>query len=176
MRISRRLFVVLLAENDHGKSTMTRALVGQGLGVAAINPHKGRRPLVSPWGRVIDAYVFIRSYQEVEQNQFGSVENALDQNDPDWRTRELIILPSHVVEADTLQMIDVAHSGGFDVICATVVLDPADRQRCQQIWQQRWDERWTLPNPRIGDDSTSVPQIEAIGRDLWVWICRALAS
>jgi ABC-type cobalamin/Fe3+-siderophores transport system ATPase subunit len=30
MRIARRLFVVLLANNDHGKTTILKALVSQG--------------------------------------------------------------------------------------------------------------------------------------------------
>lgn len=81
MRISRRLFVVPLADNDHGKSTMIRALVSQGQ-ARAVKLHKKRvRAFISPWGRPIDAYVFGRSYQEVEKGEHGSVEAALDTND-----------------------------------------------------------------------------------------------
>jgi len=66
------------------------ALVSQGLGAASPG-RKGARSLVSPWGREIDAYVFVRSYQETEKSEHGSVVNALDANDPSWRERELII-------------------------------------------------------------------------------------
>jgi hypothetical protein len=185
MRICRRLFVVLLANNDHGKTTMIRALVSQGLGKAIEKQKKGVRKLTSPWGRPIDAYIFGRSYQEVEKGNHDSVEEALDANDADWRERELVIMPSHVShienedegdDDDIDQMIDVAHSAGFDVICATVSFAApkgSSRTRFSNIWRKPWDERWTIPNPR-----TQKPdgQLEALGRDLWAWVCRALAS
>lgn len=85
MQIARRLFVVPLANNDHGKTTMLRALVNQGQGSALKANHKKNRSLTSPWGRPIDAYVFGRSYQEMEKKPhgpYGSVEAALDGNDP----------------------------------------------------------------------------------------------
>lgn len=40
MQIARRLFVVPLANNDHGKTTMLRALVNQGQGSALKANHK----------------------------------------------------------------------------------------------------------------------------------------
>src|SRR5258708_2430781 len=64
MHLVRRLFVVPLADNDHGKTTMIRALVSQGLGREMQMQRKGERVLVSPHGRDIDSYVFGRSYQE----------------------------------------------------------------------------------------------------------------
>ena len=163
MRICRRLFVVLLANNDHGKTTMIRALVSQGLGKAIGKQKNGIRKLTSPWGRPIDAYIFGRSYQEVEKGNHDSVAEALDKNDPDWRERELVIMPSHVSyiengdEGDDIdQMIDVAHSAGFDVICATVsfaALTGNNRTRFSDIWRKPWDERWTIPRVRSGVQS-----------------------
>ncbi|WP_182180644.1 hypothetical protein [Methylobacterium radiotolerans] len=179
MRIARRLFVVPLADNDHGKSTIIRALVSQGLGRAMQLQKKGARALVSPWGRSIDAYVFGRSYQEVEKGAYGSVEAALNANDADWRKRELVIMPSHVAagdHGDIEQMIDAAHSAGFDVICATILFtwgDGDNRGQFPDIWRMGWDERWTIPNPW---NDNPEGQLEALGRDLWTWICRALAS
>jgi hypothetical protein len=183
MNIVRRLFVVPLADNDHGKTTMIRALVSQGLGRELERQKKGVRLLTSPWGRPIDAYVFGRSYQEVEKGKYKTVENALSKNDADWRTRELIIMPSHVEDIgnasqkdDIDQIIDAAHGAGFDVICATVILKGADGDDIGEfadIWRKPWDERWTIPNPII---SAPDGQLEAIGRDLWTWVCRALAS
>jgi len=187
MRICRRLFVVPLANNDHGKSTAMNAVISQGSGGLS-NGRKGGRRLTSPWGREIDAYVFIRSYQETEKSTHGSVEAALDANDPSWRERELIIFPSHVTNSatDIEQMIDVAHAGGFDALCASFIFTGEggdDRRHFADIWRKNWDERWTLPNPHIQSLANSdaeqwrwKAQVEAIGRDLWTWICRALAS
>ena len=177
MRIVRKLFVVPLANDDHGKSTMIRALVSQGLGRAVRLQRKGVRDLVSPQGRHVDAYVFGRSYQEVEKYDHGSVEGALDSNDPLWRDRELIIMPSHVAAADQGDirgMIDVGHSAGFDVVAASVILtwDGGDnRAPFPGIWGMSWDERWSIPNP--WNDSPE-GQLEALGRDLWTWVCRGL--
>ena len=182
MKITRRLFVVPLADNDHGKSTIIRALVSQGLG-QKIGLHKKKvRDLVSPWGRHIEAYIFGRSYQEVEKGTYGSVEAALDGNDPLWRTRELIIMPSHVSphdHADILDMIAVGHSAGFDVISAAVILEGngySNRGDFPPIWAMSWDERWTIPNSWQQGERYLVGQLEALGCDLWTWICRALAS
>lgn len=183
MRIARRLFMVPLADNDHGKTTMLRALVSQGLGQAIQRHQKNVRELTSPWGRLIDAYVFARSYQEVEKRERGSVEDALDANDLDWRERELVIMPSHIGDIendretdDIDQMIDAAHGAGFDIVCASVIFSGPggeDRTQFADIWRKPWDERWTISNP-LSDAPEG--QLEALGRDLWTWICRALAS
>jgi hypothetical protein len=138
--------------------------------------------LTSPWGRSIDAYIFGRSYQETEKAQHGSVGDALDGSDAQWRERELIIFPSHVSNSDDDidEMIEAAHQAGFDAICATVVFtgdDPEDRTAFSNIWAKDWDERWTIPNVRLApDDQTLEPQLNALGSDLWTWICAALAS
>ena len=183
MKIVRRLFLVLLADNDHGKSNIIRSLVSQGLGRTVQLQRKAARAFISPWGRPIDAYVFGRSYQEVEKSVYGSVEQALDGNDPAWRMRELIIMPSHVADIgssksgdDIDEMIDVAHRAGFDIICATVIFtgeNEEDRTQFSAVWRKPWDERWTIPNPYAAEP---IGQLEALGRDLWTWICRALAS
>ena len=79
MRIARRLFLVPLADNDHGKTLMIRGLVSQGVGYAYTppQPQKGARTLISPWGREVDAYIFGRSYQETEKGAHETVEEAL---------------------------------------------------------------------------------------------------
>ena len=177
MWIARRLFVVPLAQNDHGKSTAVNALLSQGLGTASPE-RKGARRLISPWGKQIDAYVFVRSYQEKEKTADGTVQDALDHNDPSWRERELIVFPSHVLKSsgDTKQMIDAAHAAGFDAVCASLIMtgnDGDDRLSFATIWSQDWDERWTMPNPRT---ERWKEQVEAIGRDLWMLVCKVLAS
>jgi len=202
MRIARRLFVVPLADDAHGKTSMIRALVSQAEGYGYSPPHPqkeqdGRpRQWLSPWGRVIDAYVFPRSYQEREKQPCGSIEGTLDKNDKKWRDRELIIMPSHISDIaderhgnvdDIDQMIEAAHGAGFDIICATVLftdkegsyelLKPAN---LSLIWRKNWDERWTIPNKRLvnvaKDDPHLMGQLDALGRDLWTWICEALAA
>ena len=77
MMIARRLFVVPLANNDHGKTTIINALLAQGIG-APSPERKGARILISPGGRNVDAYVFVRSYQETEKSQ----PSAVTQNRP----------------------------------------------------------------------------------------------
>ena len=175
MRISRRLFFVLFADNNHGKTTMIRGLVSQGLGRAVKKQMKGRRTLVTPTGREIDSYIFGRSYQEVEKGAYGNVGAALDGNDPERRKRELIVMPSHVhgikktknSPCDIDQMIDIAHSAGFDIICASVEYKDNFQNNSSKfgdIWKKPWDEKWTVPNP---EKTKFEGQLDAIGRDLW---------
>lgn len=173
--IARRLFVVPLANNDHGKTAIMNALLSQGLG-APSPERKGARTLISPGGRNIDAYVFVRSYQETEKSTHKNVAEALKQNDPDWKKRELIIFPSHVSdsEGDIDEMILLAHQGGFDIISAAVLLDEDRRSRLADIWDKPWDERWTVPNVTQDDEETRGAQLQALGRDLWWWICKTL--
>jgi hypothetical protein len=182
MRICRRLFVVPLGNDHRGKTTAINALVSQGRGETSPG-HKGQYRLVSPAGRKIDAHIFGRSYQEYEKGPHGTVKNALDANDHLWRERELIICPSHGGGRSRVlpyidELIAAAHEGGFDAICASFLItgDKADvRASFADIWSRDWDERWTLPNPRR-DEQRWQQQVEAIGRDLWTWICRALVS
>lgn len=180
MRITRRLFVVPLANNDHGKSTILKALVALGISKEMQIHRKGVRAMFSPFAnRTIDSYIFGRSFQEVEKGKHGSVEAALDANDPDWRTRELIIMPSHVALADQPdinEMIDLAHLAGFDAIAASVILSwdgGNNRDDFPDIWRMPWDERWTVPN--LWTDDAPQPQLEALGRELWTRIGRKLS-
>lgn len=175
MKIARRLFVVPLGDNNHGKTTMLNELLAHGLGRTSPG-QKGHRELISPLGGAIDAYVFVRSYQETEKQRYKSVKKALRANDSGWKDRELIILPSHVHESETDidEMVTAAHEGGFDIICASVILDSDRRSRVARIWSKNWDERWTVPNPNQDDQGNSVAQLSALGHDLWSRICRTL--
>jgi hypothetical protein len=152
MYICRRLFVVPLANNDHGKSTIIRSMVSQAVGREIALHRKKQRDMITPWGRPVNAYIFGRSYQEVEKNRYGTIIATLDGNDPDWRSRELIVMPSHVAPtdiSDIQEMIDAAHAAGFDAIAVPVV----------------------YVNPQQ-DDPTG--QLWALGNDLWSWVSRAL--
>jgi hypothetical protein len=175
MMIARGLFVVPFANDKHGKSTIINSLLSQALG-APSPERKGARVLVSPSGRKIDAYVFVRSYQETEKRAYKSVARALKKSDPDWKQRELILFPSHVShsEDDIDEMISVAHAAGFDTVCATVLLDTDNRSRAAAVWEKNWDERWTVPNPNRNRKANQVGQLRALGSDLWVRICKTI--
>jgi hypothetical protein len=172
MRILRRLFVVPLANNDHGKTHIMNALLSQGLGRRSPG-QKGRRSLRSPWGRRINSLVFVRSYQETEKNSYGGVVAALEAEDGAWMRRELVIMPSHLDVEDVGEMIDTAHGNGFDAVAASVILNNREREDYAQCWRQPWDERWNVPNPLTQEDWEE--QVEGLGRDLWTWICQALS-
>jgi len=177
MYICRRLFVVPLANNDHGKSTIIRSLVSQGIGRKVGLHKKARREMVTTGGRHVDAFIFGRSYQEVEKGKWRSVVAALDGNDPGWRQRELIIFPSHVGTndiADILEMLNAAHSAGFDAIAAPVVYSDGEgdnRTELAPALALPWNGRWTIPNAWQKDPTG---QLWALGNDLWSWISQAL--
>jgi hypothetical protein len=170
--ITRRLFVVPLANNDHGKTTMIRSLVRQGARHGIDVVKRAVRTLYSPWGRVIDALVIPRSYQETLEEEFGSVEGALDGVDPHWRQRDLIVFPSHLKAADCKTMMKLARGAGFDVIAVPVVLKPEELPKYADCLELGWNERWTVSNDHV--DENPGAQIEALGHDLWAWIAAAL--
>ncbi len=93
--IMRRLMVVPLADNDHGKTTIIRSLVCHAERRKFVVVKRSQRWLISPWGRNIDALVIPRSYQETLASEFGSIKAALDGVDSEWRQRDLVIFPSH---------------------------------------------------------------------------------
>lgn len=179
MYICRRLFVVPLANNDHGKSTIVRSMVSQAIGRRIGLHRKSARDMVTPWGRHVDAYIFGRSYQEVERGNYGSVAAALDGNDPQWRQRDLIVMPSHVAAADIAdiqEMIDAARPAGFDTVAVPVIYwdDTSDnRAALAPALALDWNMRWSIPNPWQDDPSG---QLWALGNDLWSWISRGLTQ
>lgn len=169
--ITRRLFVVLLADNDHGKTTMILSLVRQGQRHEIDQVRRGARTLYSPWGRVVDALIIPRSYQETLAGEFRTVENALSGVDPLWRERDLVVFPSHIEPVDCDTMIRLAHGAGFDAVAVAVILQAAELPRYANCLQLPWDERWTLSN---NEAENPVPQMRALGHDLWGWIAASL--
>ncbi len=169
--ITRRLFVVPLANNDHGKTTMIRSIVRQGERRDVDTVRRAARTLYSPWGRVIDALVIPRSYQETLEGEFGSVEDALNGVDHLWRQRDLVIFPSHLVPVDCKVLVELAHGAGFDAVAVPILLKPSELKKSAACLALPWNERWTLSN-----DTTEKPnpQIEALGHDLWAWIAAGL--
>lgn len=169
--ITRRLFVVPLANNDHGKTHIIGALVRHGERRTLAAVQRSARALRSPWGRAIDALVFPRSYQEALAREFGSIAQALNSVDATWRERDLVILPSHLEATDCATMIDLAHGAGFDAVAVNILLDPTEITRCQACLSLPWNERWTLSNDRVTDHTG---QLESLGHDLWGWVAAAL--
>ncbi|MFA6124676.1 MAG: hypothetical protein WCS75_01365 [Sphingomonas sp.] len=169
--------MVLLANNNHGKSTIIRSMVSQAIGTKIDLHRKGVRNMITPWGRHVDAYVFGRSYQEVERSKYGSVVAALDGNDPDWRERDLVVMPSHVAAndiGDIRGMIGAAHAAGFDAIAVPVIYwnDEVDnRADLAPALALNWNARWSIPNRHLENPAG---QLRAFGNDLWSWISRAL--
>ena len=169
--ITRRLLVVPLANNRHGKTQLVRAVVRQGERRDVQQVQQGPRVLASPWGRSVDALVIPRSYQETLARKFRSAGQALNAVDHAWRQRDLIILPSHLKVAHCASIIKLAHGAGFDAIVVSILLRPAEIAKSERCLTLAWDERWTLSN-----DHTAEPagQVEALGHDLWTWIAAAL--
>jgi hypothetical protein len=167
--IRRRLFVVPLAENDHGKTTLVRSLVSQGTRNSYMKLPKGERTLYTPWAQAVDAYVFPRSFQEAEKKDHPKVKDALDANDRRWRQRDLIIMPSHLFPNDCAGMIAEAHAAGFDALAVSIFLDrkEIEKERYVKCMSLSWDARWCVDNKK---NSNSNDQVEALGRDLWVAI------
>jgi hypothetical protein len=154
-------------------------MVSQGLAKKIGLHRKARRDLITPWGRHVDAYIFGRSYQEKEKGNYGSVSAALSGNDPDWRERDLIVMPSHVDRSDIPDiqaMIDLAHLSGFDAIAVPVVYwdeNGDNRNSLAPALALNWNARWTVPNEwREAPEG----QLWALGNDLWSWISRALTQ
>lgn len=171
--IGRRLFVVPLANDKHGKTHLVLAVVNQGERRQLKEVHRGARSLTSPWGRVIDALIFPRSYQETLAGEFKSVEAALVGVDPDWQKRDLVILPSHLHPSDCTTILDLAHGAGFDAVAVAVLLNPDELRPAHDCLSLPWDERWTVSNDRVdGPDG----QVMALGNDLWVWVASAIEN
>lgn len=150
MPIKRRIFLVPLGNNNSGKTTIIRSLVGAGTGVYPDRNRKGVRLLKGQSGKEINSYIFARSYQETEKHQHGSVEKALKSNDPNWESRDLILMSSHVDRpniADAKEIIKAANSAGFDVISIFTFLmfvDGDNRDTFSGFGELNWDEKWTL--------------------------------
>ena len=162
----RRLFVVPFANNNHGKTTLVRSMVTHAARFSTANLVKGRRILYTPWAQEIDAYVFPRSYQEVEKKEHGTVRGALSANDPTWWQRDLIVMPSHSEEGDCAAMILEAHAAGFDAVVVSILLDrkEVDRKDHRKCTSLHWDVRWCIDNSKSEDWKC---QVESLGRDLW---------
>ena len=173
--IRHRLFVVPLAWNDHGKSTLMRALLSHALRRTFHKPHpqKGTYTLSTAAAQKVKSFVFVRSFQETEKGTHGTASAALDANEPGWRERSLIIMPSHPVAADCQDMIHAAQSAGFDVVVVPVLMRRDEmRDDLVECVKLPWDVRWTLDNTERLQGWEA--QVEALGRELWMAISKLM--
>jgi hypothetical protein len=173
LTITRKLFVTPLGDNNHGKTRLIRSVVNHGRRQRLEAVRRGPQHLVTPWGRVVDALIIPRSFQETLKREYASVLDALDGVDSEWRTRDLVVFPSHLVSDDCQAMIAAAHGAGFDAIAASVVLTAQEIARHHDCVALRWDERWTLFNTEATRPDA---QLDALGGDLWTWIAHAGAQ
>jgi len=169
--ITRKLFVTPLANNDHGKTRLVRALVNHARRERLERVRRGPQALRTPWGHVVDALIIPRSYQETLARDYNSVIEALDGVDPHWRTRDLILFPSHLVPEDCRAMVHAAHGAGFDAIAVSVLLTTEEIAAQADCVSRGWDQRWTLFNTQAADPDA---QIDALGSDLWTWIAHTV--
>jgi hypothetical protein len=165
-RLQHKLFIVLVAPNDHGKTHLVNHLLTMSRGIPSPG-QKGKRTLTTLGGRVVEAIVFVRSYQE-EEKKTRTVPETLaqfDQGTDYWFERELIIIPSHPDTTDVTTMITEAHDHGYDAILAALLrtgntIDPT-------ISTLTWNERWTLRNPDRPTTQEWQAQVQLLATQLW---------
>ena len=163
-KVVRRIFVVPIANDRHGKSTLMKNFVNHSSRSTLLRVQHGARLLWTPNGRSIDSYIFVRSYQETLKNGYPSVSAALIASDTAWKRRELVILPSHVDSGDCEQIIETAHGAGFDIIAVPVLLEWNELDQFTSCLELAWDQRWTILNAKADDWRR---QSQLLAADLW---------
>lgn len=178
--VRKKLYLVVLGENDHGKGHIVRSMIRASSLNESDNSRKGRRRLPNPKGTIIRSYVFPRSFQETEKDDYheptpkARIEACLNANDPNWKSKDLIVMPSHIMEAATEAMISVAHSWGFQAACAYVNLYDDDLKSFGETLSQEWDERWEIKN--LQDDDNWEHQCRELGFRLFWRISKYLVA
>ncbi|MGG0175807.1 hypothetical protein [Gottfriedia acidiceleris] len=170
--IKEKYFMVLLAENNHGKGTVLESMV------IKANSHltrKGEKRLQFS-NRIVNAFVFRRSFQEVEKSKYPTPFDALvgnfeEQNiQEDWYDKELIIMPSHANQRescynDVVQMMETAQQYGYNTLLAYIMMDKAtDYAEYEDILKLNWDKKWELVNPRTANH---LQECLSLGKDLF---------
>lgn len=166
--LRRKLFIVLLGDDKHGKSTILQELAE--FGSKHQKSYHPNRPIgllkLYCENTVVDAYIFRRSYQEYLMTEKGykeEIERAIEKEvGADWFNKDLIIMPLHcscrskVSGVDLARrLIDFVRGYGFDVIVAYIILDSDELKNkncCREILKLSWDKRWELYNPRISPE------------------------
>ncbi len=183
----RKLFIVPLAENNHGKSLIIRSLVRlAGANVTGWTRHS--MILTTFSGQRISALVFPSSLSEMQHREphKTKVEDFLEELDEGWWTYDLIILPSHETRADIDKMIWLGQRHGYDMIAVTITKNERtlSTAHCDCLGRP-WNERWTLRNPRINKflleqrklgplTQRANMQIDSLAGHLWTRIQRTM--
>jgi hypothetical protein len=151
--VMRKLFVVPLGENNHGKSNIVRAMIQIAKGEPA--PwKKAAHILATSTGARISSLVFPSSYQEQEKPKGNSVSRALSDlakanGKSAWFTYDLIIYPSHDDRADLVKMFNGGQGYGYDMVAVSITLDESYPPAHQDCLKLPWNERWIVRNYRL---------------------------
>ena len=153
--VMRKLFIVPVAENNHGKTLVLRSVVRLARG-----QHRGQirdsHKLMLASGQVVSAIVFPSSFQEQLHREPGlSIEGALRRVDKNWLTYDLIIFPSHENPADVESMLLLAHRHGYDAIIVNFTRNEGwpTSEAMQECFQQNWEQRWIIRNESMSNFS-----------------------
>ena len=167
--LRRKLFIVLLGDDNHGKSKLLQKLAEFGSKHQKSYPRAIKHLKLYCGNAVVDTYIFRSSYQEspsLAGHYNKDIERAIrDKIGEDWFTKDLVIMPFRCECGSKInsvnlarRLIDFAHSYGFDVIVAYIILDSDELKKkncCRDILKLNWDKRWELYNPRISQDDKS---------------------
>jgi hypothetical protein len=183
----RKLFVVPIAENNHGKSLVIRALLR-----LAGTPTTGWKrldvALMTFSGQRISALIFPSSLPEMKSRepQKKTAEEFLQALDRQWWTYDLILLPIHEDPAVADELIALGQRHGFDMIAVTITRDEVTMDPAHQDCLCRpWNERWILRNPTLPKfqierkklgalSKRAEAQINALAGLLWTRIQRTM--
>jgi hypothetical protein len=176
--IQEKYFIVLLAENNHGKGHILRSFVeqsGQKFG------QKSHKTFSFPQGK-IESYLFCRSFYEEEFNKHKTPFRALVHNieknrSSNWYEKDLIIMPSHShvtqnknSEAHVKSMLETAQQFGYNTILAYIIKDQNldfSIPSFQNILSYPWGKRWQLNNPDSTKESVWKQQCKDLGKQLY---------
>ncbi len=185
----RKLFVVPIAENNHGKSLVIRALVRLA-GARTTGWKRLDVALMAFSGQRISALIFPSSLPEMKGREPHKTtpEEFLRALDRRWWTYDLILLPIHEDAADADELIALGQRHGYDMIAVTITRDETIISPSHQDCLCRpWDERWTIRNPtlprfqverkKLGPLSKRAEaQINGLAGHLWTRIQRTMFS
>ena len=154
----RKLFLVPIAENNHGKSLILRDLVR--IGTGEYTGQKRRALILTlPTGQRVSTLFFPSSISEqVGRNGSLTIQKALETLDKRWWTYDLIILPTHENVEDCQSMIRLGNRHGYDMIAVSFIKKEEFSIMHHDCLELPWGERWTVRNYHL--PSFTVDKIE----------------
>jgi len=166
----RRIFLVPLANDEHGKGRIINGFISQARHDYYVSANKNPYTLTSHANDKIDAFIFPRSYYEVEKGEYNTVRDCLYDHDSFWERLDLIVLPNHTYDRDfddNKQMVRCARDAGFDPICVPILFDAEYPSSVHEHLRLKWSERWTIFNADREHSTSMDQQLRSIGKDLW---------